>query len=127
MCFTNEVKRSLYFAYSIIVFFYFFFIIAYVEEFSKIIPMLFVYINIPHYKNEYKELPLVNESHILEDPNYEEGENVQEYRRTKLQYIIVNDELEYIFFSLCSSAGLSLHFVYKNEFFFFFYELFIII
>lgn len=89
--------------------------------------MLFVYINIPHYKNEYKELPLVNESHILEDPNYEEGENVQEYRRTKLQYIIVNDELEYIFFSLCSSAGLSLHFVYKNEFFFFFYELFIII
>ncbi|EUT89364.1 hypothetical protein PFAG_01517 [Plasmodium falciparum Santa Lucia] len=93
MCFTNEVKRSLYFAYSII-----------------IIPMLFVYINIPHYKNEYKELPLVNESHILEDPNYEEGENVQEYRRTKLQYIIVNDELEYIFFSLCSSAGLSLHF-----------------
>ncbi|KYO01163.1 putative membrane protein [Plasmodium reichenowi] len=107
MCFTNEVKRSLYFVYSIIVFFYFFFIIAYVEEFSKIIPMLFVYINISHYKNEYKELPLVNESHILEDPNYEEGENVQEYKRTNLQYIIVNDELEYIFFSLCCSAGFS--------------------
>ncbi|ETW50412.1 hypothetical protein PFMALIP_01578 [Plasmodium falciparum MaliPS096_E11] len=105
MCFTNEVKRSLYFAYSII-----------------IIPMLFVYINIPHYKNEYKELPLVNESHILEDPNYEEGENVQEYRRTKLQYIIVNDELEYIFFSLCSSAGLSLHFHFIL--FFFIYGIF---
>ncbi|CAC9696360.1 conserved Plasmodium membrane protein, unknown function [Plasmodium sp. DRC-Itaito] len=107
MCFTNEVKRSLYFVYSIIVFFYFFFIIAYVEELSKIVPMIFVYINIPNYKNEYKELPLVNESHILEDPYYEAGENVQEYRRTKLQYIIVNDELEYIFFSLCSSAGFS--------------------
>ncbi|SOV12693.1 conserved Plasmodium membrane protein, unknown function [Plasmodium sp. gorilla clade G2] len=107
LCFTNEVNRSLYFVYSIIVFFYFFFIIAYVEELSKIMPMLFVYINISHCKNEYKELPLVNDSNILEDPSYEEGPKVQEYRRPKFQYIIVNDELEYIFFSLCSSAGFS--------------------
>ncbi|VWU49472.1 protease, putative [Hepatocystis sp. ex Piliocolobus tephrosceles] len=103
ICFIKEIEESYSFICSIFAFFYFFFVVAYVEEISKILPLIFVYVQ--RNKQEYIELPIVENDHYVNNITYEE--DINESSIKKFKYITVNDKLEYIFFSLCSSAGFS--------------------
>ncbi|CRG93861.1 conserved Plasmodium protein, unknown function [Plasmodium gallinaceum] len=107
ICLMKEINESLLFVCSIILFFYFFFIIAYVEEISKIIPMIFIHRNIERNGNDYTEIPLFDRNTYLIENIYEEECEKKETKIKKFKYINVNDILEFIFFSLCSSAGFS--------------------
>ncbi|GAW81747.1 hypothetical protein, conserved [Plasmodium gonderi] len=111
ICFVKEIGGSLLLLCSIVVFFYFFLVVAYVEEFSKILPMIFVQINEDKNKSEYIELSLVDNKCFL-DKNVHKEDDDDDFRKKdhimdKFKYIYASDILEYIFFSLCSSAGFS--------------------
>lgn len=80
----------------------FFFGVAYVEEFSKICPIFFI--NSNSIVNEYIELPIIENHNFKNDITYENNEHNNKFN--KFKYIYVDDKFEYIFFSLCSSAGL---------------------
>ncbi|CRH00853.1 conserved Plasmodium membrane protein, unknown function [Plasmodium relictum] len=107
ICFMKEIKKSLLFLCSIILFFYFFFIIAYVEEISKIIPMIFIYRSIERNRDDYIEIPYFHKNTYIIENRYDEEDRQKEAKMKKLKYIYTNDILEYVFFSLCSSAGFS--------------------
>ncbi|SBT77642.1 conserved Plasmodium protein, unknown function [Plasmodium ovale] len=107
VCFVKEVKESHLFLCSIVVFFYFFFVVAYVEEISKIIPMVFIQIKAKRNQNMYTELPVIDSVPYINETVHEEADKIRAKNVAKYKYITVNDKLEYIFFSLCSSAGFS--------------------
>ncbi|SBT79642.1 conserved Plasmodium protein, unknown function [Plasmodium malariae] len=107
ICFLKEIKETPLLMCSLAVFFYFFFIVAYVEELSKFFPMIFVHLNSKKYKKEYTELPFADNNTNLNENLYDKGENKKDDKMIKFNYIYVNSRLEYIFFSLCSSAGFS--------------------
>ncbi|CAI7721349.1 protease, putative [Plasmodium vivax] len=108
ICFVKDVGGTLLFVCSVVVFFYFFLVVAYVEEVSKILPMIFVQMNEKKNKNEYVELPLVDSTGFLNEGAHEADQDEKKDTGVdKFRYIYANDTLEYIFFSLCSSAGFS--------------------
>ncbi|CAD2108721.1 conserved Plasmodium protein, unknown function [Plasmodium vinckei] len=101
-CFLKNVKEPYSLVCSIIMLLYFFFGVAYVEEFSKICPIFFINANSIVNENEYTELPIIENHNFKNDIAYEDNEN-----NNKFKYIYVDNKFEYIFFSLCSSAGFS--------------------
>ncbi|KJP85837.1 hypothetical protein AK88_04544 [Plasmodium fragile] len=70
--------------------------------------MIFVQMNEEKNKNEYVELPLLDNTTFLNQAEQEaDHDEKKDSRMDKFRYIYANDKLEYIFFSLCSSAGFS--------------------
>ncbi|CDU18973.1 protease, putative [Plasmodium yoelii] len=104
-CFLKNVKESYSFACLIVILLYFFLGVAYVEEFSKICPIFFINANSIVNKNEYTELPIIENHNFKSDITYEDNEHNNKFN--KFKYIYVDDKFEYIYFSLCSSAGFS--------------------
>eukprot|EP00366_Plasmodium_knowlesi_P003894 XP_002261391.1 hypothetical protein, conserved in Plasmodium species [Plasmodium knowlesi strain H] len=108
ICFVKDIRGILLLMCSVVVFFYFFLVVAYVEEVSKLLPMFFVQMNEKKSKNEYLELPLVDSMSFLNQEGHEaDHEEKEDTWVDKFRYIYANDILEYIYFSLCSSAGFS--------------------
>ncbi|EUD68597.1 hypothetical protein C922_00996 [Plasmodium inui San Antonio 1] len=86
----------------------FFLVVAYVEEGSKVLPMVFVQMNEKKNENEYVELPLVDSTSFLNQGGHEADHDEKKNTGVdKFRYIYAEDILEYIYFSLCSSAGFS--------------------
>ncbi|SBS85168.1 hypothetical protein, conserved [Plasmodium ovale curtisi] len=67
----------------------FFFVVAYVEEISKIIPMIFIQIKAKRNQNVYTELPVIDSVPYINETVHEEADKISDKNVAKYKYITI--------------------------------------